>query len=42
MNTMAMNAADWANWALDHHLPGIVCAVAIVFFMVLDLRRPDE
>lgn len=42
MNAMALNAADLANWALDQHLPGIVCVVAVVFFIAWDLRRPDD
>lgn len=31
---------DWLTWILDRHLPSIACAVALLVFIVLDLRRP--
>lgn len=43
MNAMAVNAVlGWLTWILDHHLPSVACAVAIIVFVVLDLRSHEE
>jgi hypothetical protein len=37
-----MNILDWLTFLLDRHLPSIALAIALIVFIVYDLRDTEE
>jgi hypothetical protein len=37
-----MTAPDWLTFLLDRHLPSIALAIALIVFIVYDLRDAEE